>query len=541
MISPGTEAGRAFALAAVVAVALAGTGVALAAEGDLDRSFSGDGKVILPTAEGFSTDVVIDRRGRILVTGRVNGLGGDPRDTLVARFTSDGAPDNSWSGDGIVRVDATGSGEFDGGNGLAIDSRNRVLVAGFAGTGISNAAVIRLTPSGGLDSSFGQGDGIRLDTFGMGPSNSFEKIAVDGADRPVLAGRVGSLSPDWVVARYTVAGAPDSGFGGGDGFDTLNVGTVPGIDSIHSVALDSRGRPVLAGRTRPDGGGNDADDFAAARWTPSGALDTSFSGGDATPGRAIVDVSGQNSYDGAFAVLIGRGARPLLVGEAEPPAGANRIALLRLTAGGAIDKSFSGDGKTLRVVPGAEAVDVRDGSFDRLGKVVVGGLLRNGSDDDFFAARFKVGGGLDRSFGGGGVVRTDFSVDDFGRGIAVDGRSGRLVLAGDVNPITEADWGIARYHGVPRCGGKAPTIAGTNAADRLRGTTARDVIAGFGGADVLRGLGRNDVLCGGRGRDRLLGGRGADRLLGGPGGDFLRGGPGRDRLRGGPGRDRLRQ
>ena len=100
-----------------------------------------------------------------------------------------------------------------------------------------------------------------------------------------------------------------------------------------------------------------------------------------------------------------------------------------------------------------------------------------------------------------------------------------------------------------RCAGKAATIFGTAAADRLRGTRRRDVIVGLAGNDVIKGLRGNDLVCGGAGRDRLVGGAGKDSLRGngrkdtlrGKGGaDVLRGQAGRDRLSGGRGRDRLR-
>lgn len=120
----------------------------------------------------------------------------------------------------------------------------------------------------------------------------------------------------------------------------------------------------------------------------------------------------------------------------------------------------------------------------------------------------------------------------------------------------------------PRCRGRAATIYGSPAGERLRGTAGPDVIVGGGGPDRIIGLGGRDVICAGAGRDLLIGGRGrdallgqrgadrvrggagADRLVGGPGPDrlaggrgpdLLIGGPGRDRLRGGPGRDRERQ
>jgi hypothetical protein len=43
--------------------------------------------------------------------------------------------------------------------------------------------------------------------------------------------------------------------------------------------------------------------------------------------------------------------------------------------------------------------------------------------------------------------------------------------------------------GAPRCGGRAATIVGTAARDRLRGTARADGIAALAGNDTVRGLG----------------------------------------------------
>ena len=88
------------------------------------------------------------------------------------------------------------------------------------------------------------------------------------------------------------------------------------------------------------------------------------------------------------------------------------------------------------------------------------------------------------------------------------------------------------------CGGKTPTMIGTEGADVLTGTGGVDVVVGLGGKDKLKGLGAGDLLCGGAGNDTLIGGGGADKLFGQAGNDTLRGGPAKDKLVGGPGRDK---
>ena len=98
------------------------------------------------------------------------------------------------------------------------------------------------------------------------------------------------------------------------------------------------------------------------------------------------------------------------------------------------------------------------------------------------------------------------------------------------------------------CGGKKPTILGTDGADTLTGTTKPDVIMGLGGNDTITGGNGDDIICGGlgddtisgdNGNDALYGEAGADRLIGGNGDDLLDGGRGTNRLDGGKGRNKI--
>jgi len=78
------------------------------------------------------------------------------------------------------------------------------------------------------------------------------------------------------------------------------------------------------------------------------------------------------------------------------------------------------------------------------------------------------------------------------------------------------------------CRGRAATVRGTDAADKLSGTPGPDVIAAGGGNDKVSGRGGNDLICGGSGKDDLKGGKGNDTLLGQKGNDGCKGGTGND-------------
>ena len=115
--------------AAVALFALSGT-AALAAEGDLDPSFSGDGRLVFSGTVGHAEGVAVDPEGRIVEAGAIDPAGSDPSDMAVARFLPDGSPDPSFSGDGVATLNAAGGTGGDSANGVAIDSQGRIVLAG---------------------------------------------------------------------------------------------------------------------------------------------------------------------------------------------------------------------------------------------------------------------------------------------------------------------------------------------------------------------------------------------------------------------------
>ena len=76
-----------------------------AAPGDLDTTFSGDGKIVeTAQASSFANAVAIQADGKIVVAGSLGG------DLHVARYNTNGTLDTTFSGDGIVVTDFGGSG-----------------------------------------------------------------------------------------------------------------------------------------------------------------------------------------------------------------------------------------------------------------------------------------------------------------------------------------------------------------------------------------------------------------------------------------------
>ena len=154
----------------------------------------------------------------------------------------------------------------------------------------------------------------------------------------------------------------------------------------------------------------------------AGDLDTGFGIG----GLVTTDITGTSSYDEASAVCeVGADGRLVVAGSS-----GSSIALVRYLENGSLDTTFGVNGKVLTTIPGGSA-EVRAMVVQSDGSLVLAGSFDPTSGkEDFLVARYTSAGVLDPSFGGDGLVTTDFgSTDDIGRAVAIDS-SGRIVVAG---------------------------------------------------------------------------------------------------------------
>ena len=196
--------------------------------GQVDRSFGVEGKVQagLPGGGPALVAAALDPRGNIVTIG-TTGRPDSGRDLLIARFRQDMTPDTSFGFRGTTIVDV-GRGA-DVGHAMKLLPDGRILVAGRAtqGLGSSQPVLVRLTVDGDLDTTFGDGGIMRINT-GKGPGNHF----VSGVDllsdgRIVFAGHyvVSDLDPGHPFAKVPqpfvvmlrADGTPDRSFGGDDG------------------------------------------------------------------------------------------------------------------------------------------------------------------------------------------------------------------------------------------------------------------------------------------------------------------------------------
>jgi len=381
---------------------------ALAAPGDLDHTFSGDGKVRVGISGG-AEDVAIQSDGKIVAVGEGGGH------FAIARFNVDGSLDHSFSQDGVAHISA-GSGRFDSANAVAIRNGKIVVVGNSVETSPSRhaLAILRLNSDGSLDHTF-SGDGLQL--LRIGTASTGEDVAIQ-SDGKIVA--VGTSDDELLVVRRLANGDADHTFSQ-DGSD--RTGFANQDAEARSVAIDpTNGRIVVGGLLVHSGF---IHDFAFVAYTKTGDLDHTFSG-DGVMVRPTSDRGGLSAI-----AILGNG-RIIAAGTTNAGQPKGQFFVEKFTRAGDFDTSFGGgDGQALIgfVKNGNPQDDLAtDVKVQSDGKIVVGGSS-NGQHDLFAVARLTANGALDGTFHGGGVT-TAFTQDGQSTGLAVNNTSHKIVLVG---------------------------------------------------------------------------------------------------------------
>lgn len=123
----------------------------------------------------------------------------------------------------------------------------------------------------------------------------------------------------------------------------------------------------------------------------------------------------------------------------------SRIAVARYNSDGTLDNTFGSSG-TVTTSAGISWSYCNSMAIQPDGKIVVAGYCNNGTDMDFFVARYNTNGMLDNTFNSTGIVLTDFgSGDDAAFRVRIQS-DGKIVVAGSADNGTYKDFGVARYN-----------------------------------------------------------------------------------------------
>jgi uncharacterized delta-60 repeat protein len=211
-------------------------------DGTLDTTFGGgDGKVVTNFTSGYDyvDDIEIQDDGMIVAAGAADYFRSRGK-VALARYDTVGTLDPLFSGDGKLMTNLTSG--FDGAFAVALQDDGKIVTAGQGG---SFLAVARYESTGGLDLTFGGGDGKALVNFTSGVDYA-DEVAVQDDGKIVAAGAANYFGPNakFAVLRLNSDGTSDSGFSG-DGKVTTDFTT--GRDGAWSMAIQEDGSIVASG------------------------------------------------------------------------------------------------------------------------------------------------------------------------------------------------------------------------------------------------------------------------------------------------------
>jgi uncharacterized delta-60 repeat protein len=429
------------AVAIAAAVVTVGTSLALApagalaTAGALDPSLAHRGIVSLPWGT-WSAGVAsaVQRDGKIVTVGQTE-LQSGKFELISTRMYPNGRLDPGYGNGGVVLLSIGGSG---GGDAVKILRDGSILIAG-AGKATTRAplafAAVKLHPDGTLDKTFGNGG---ITTVQVGREAVANALAVQ-RDGKIVLGGIGAIAHNvFAAARLNPDGSVDQSFGNG------GVATLPQDGAAWGMALAPDGRIILAGEASV--GDNTLFDlltglglgvlsrtlsnnrqYMVAALQPNGKPDTSFGNGGVVRfgiGSTSICTAIAVQPDGRIVVTGSTFSHKLLV------------ATVRLMPNGTFDQSFGTGGVSQQVVE--EAVNAV--ALQRDGDIVIGATGPT-------AIRLLPNGQPDSGFGTDGVVNIQQVRGNAANGVAIDPRTGNIVLAGVATLSGRLELSVIRLRG----------------------------------------------------------------------------------------------
>jgi uncharacterized delta-60 repeat protein len=400
------------------------------ADGALDTSFDGDGKVvtpIAPAAQDVAQGLIIQPDGKAVLVGSRNLSN---YDIAMVRYNADGALDATFDGDGISLIELGNSA--DKAQDVAIQPDGKILAAGYSfdGTRI-NATVARYNPTGTLDASFGS-EGVATAPVGN-DSSVARSILVQPDGKIVVGGQSGAAfaTTDFLLVRFNADGTLDSGFGAA-GIMKFPIGT--NADIIQEIALQPDGKIVAAGYSVV----NSVYQTAIARVGTDGTLDSGFGNG----GKILTQATFGDNL--AQSVGIQPDGKIVVAGSGLTNTDSYlEFFLLRYDSSGALDNTFDGDGIVTTDIDPSSDEQAFALALQTDGKLVVAGI----SGVSLALVRYNANGSLDTSFDSDGKVTT--LPDNFEYAVIQDlviQPDGKLVAAAYGSFTNKAQSILARYN-----------------------------------------------------------------------------------------------
>ena len=436
-------------------------------DGSLDATFDGDGKFTYGWGSGHdeANAVTIQPDGRIVVVG--TSYNGSAFLYTLVRLNPNGSLDTTFDADGIVTT-AVYTKNNDIAQSVLIQPDGKILAAGQSYNGSNtDFSLARYNSNGSLDTTFNK-TGKVITAFGSSHDYIYD-LAVQTDGKILVAGTSYTGSKyNFALARYTAAGALDKTF---DGDGKLTTSMTTGTDRAYGMVLQPDGKILVAGESNFD--------FGLARYTTTGALDTTFG----TGGKVTTPIG--SAMDFGRSVALQADGKILVAGYGSNGSN-NDFAVVRYASNGALDTTFDGDGKVTTAIGSGQDIGYSV-KVQSDGEILVAGFS-TGSNDDFALARYNTDGSLDCA----GCIDTSKLANTYNRAVRADKLwNAPFNLRGQGITVAVVDSGIAPHAELQ--GRLMASINMTNEANAsdnyAHGTHVAGIIGGDGSSSNYARLG----------------------------------------------------
>lgn len=398
--------------------------------GELDTSFGTDGFTISEIVQipDNSVDIATQSDGKIVLVGHKS-RSANPR-IVVVRYLENGQLDTEFAEDGVFM---TNMSKFDDTSfGVAVDDTNNIFITGNTNDTFFSAKgyVIKLSKEGVIDSTFAE-NGIWVNPV-PDSDDDFREILLQNDGKILIAGktRIDHEPTFTTVIRFNVDGTLDDTFG---------------INGTAKIEAPKRYEPQFAILTENEEiitGGEYllsviGEQIALSKFTNQGEVDLTFGENgivlDNSPLiEAALDIALQS--DGKIVLATGKNIT------ASSPF---NFGMARFNQDGTLDNSFGNNGRVSTVFSGANslALSVVVQEDD---KIILSGIVNNGSNANYAIARYDSVGQLDTSFGIDGKTISDLGFSDIAF-VSTLHTDGNLLCAGTSRDLLSHSYSIARY------------------------------------------------------------------------------------------------
>ena len=331
--------------------------------------------------EALLHSALITHAGKILLAGSTTDY--QTYRMMLIQLNADGTPDDSFGTNGIVlqSVSAVVANAEDMIRDVTLDAQGNILVCGssYDQNYVRRPVVVRFTPDGTLDTTFGVGGVATIPVMAVG-SSAFEGIKIQPDGKIVASGYFGEteLWYTLLLVRFNADGTLDDSFSA-DGIVKHNHGNVD--DAAYDLELTSDGSILVAGKTVTV-----TYNYSALlmKFTPAGEVDASF--GDAGAVEEDLD-----DFDYAWEIALQAGGRIIMAGTSGdgPPNGFDLI-VWKYMADGTPDMTFGNSGSIQHVIPNYSTM-IYAMELQADGKILIGGQARvvSANNNSFFTARLE--------------------------------------------------------------------------------------------------------------------------------------------------------